>query len=82
MLKFETRGTAIKVSKLEQRGTVIEVSKLELLGTLLEMEKLTYKIRLTFGIGDVNIIKDRAKQCKKQSQKTFEKNFKIFKKRY
>ena len=75
-------GMVIKVSKHEQRGTLLKVSKLKRRGTLLEMKKLTYKIRLTFGIGDVNIIKDRAKQCKKQSQKTFEKNFKIFQKRY
>ena len=75
MLKFETRGTAIKVSKREQRGTVIEVSKLELLGTLLEMEKLTYKNRLTFVLGDVNIIKDRAKTMLKTELKNFEKNF-------
>ena len=44
------------------------------------MEKVTYKNRLTFGIGDVNIIKDRAKTMEKQSQKTFEKTLKFFEK--
>ena len=61
----------IKVSKHEQRGTVIKDSKLELFGTLLEMEKLTYKNRLTFELGDVNIIKDRAKIMIKTELKIF-----------